>query len=127
MRHVFSSGSGFTISEVAVVIVVMGILALVAVPVFVGIRRASQENAAIHNAKMINAARDGYALTVPSALASWASAADDRSRLALLVSEDLLAGGPDDYLAMDGEYSVTLGADLRARTTLTKAGHAITY
>lgn len=118
---------GYTLSEMIVVIVVIGLLAMIAVPVYSGIRRSSLENAAMHNARLINAARDSYALTIPSAATSWSGAPDDRARLQLLITENLLAGSPDDYLSMSGGYGVQLTGGVRASTVLLHDGTAVTY
>lgn len=118
---------GYTLSEMIVVIVVIGLLAMIAVPVYSGIRRSSLENAAMHNARLINAARDSYALTIPSAATSWSGAPDDRARLQLLITENLLAGSPDEYLSMSGGYGVQLTGGVRASTVLLHDGTAVTY
>ncbi len=118
---------GYTISELTVVIVVIGILSLIAVPVYSGIRASSLQTSAMHTASLINAARDAYALTVPSAVNQWATAVSDSDRLQLLISENLLAGSPADYLAMGGNYAVQLTGDVRSRTVLTQDGNAIPY
>lgn len=124
-RH--ASCRGYTLSEMVVVIVVIGLLAMIAVPVYSGIRRSSLENAAMHNARLINAARDSFALTMPAAATSWGGSADDRARLQLLITENLLAGSPDDYLAMGGGYAVQLTGGVRAPTVLLHDGTAVTY
>ena len=118
---------GYSLGEMAIVIVVMGILATIAVPVYSGIRTSSLQTAAMHSARLINAARDAYALTVPSAAAQWTSAASDSNRLQLLISDNLLSGVPNDYLSMAGDYSVQLSGEVRASTVLTEDGHGIDY
>ena len=118
---------GYSLSEMTIVIVVMGILALVAVPVYSGIRASSLQTAAMHSARLINAARDAFSLTVPAASAQWAAASSDADRLQLLITENLLAGSPNDYLSMSGNYSVQVSGGVRERTVLTEDGHAIDY
>jgi len=118
---------GYSLGEMTIVIVVMGILATIAVPVYSGIRASSLQTAAMHSARLINAARDAFALTVPSATTQWASAASDSDRLQLLISENLLSGIPNDYLSMAGNYSVQLSGDVRSSTVLTENGNAIDY
>ena len=114
-------------AEVIVVVIMLGILAGIAVPVYSGIRRSSLENAAMHHARLVNAARDSFALTVPSAASQWTAAESDEAKLQLLIAQNFLAGSPSDYLAMSGDYSVQLTGALRARTVLLQNGHAIDY
>lgn len=118
---------GYTLGEVVVVIAILGILSAVVVPVYSGLRRSSLEMAAMHHARMINAARESFALTVPSASARWTEAADTEARLRLLIDEQLLGGEVADYLNMSGKYAVELNGPLRARTVLTCAGGAVDY
>lgn len=126
-RYDHGTCRGFTLSEITIVIVVLGVLAMIAVPVYSGIRRSSLENAAMHNARLVNAARDSFALTVPSAMALWNNASDDGARLQLLITENLLAGIPADYLSMGGNYAVQLSGGVRARTVLLHDGNPIAY
>ena len=114
-------------SEIIVVIVVIGLLAMIAVPVYSGIRRSALENAAMHNARLINAARDSYALTIPAAASNWSAAQNDEARLQLLITENLLPGVPTDYLSLSGNYSVQLSGGVRARTVLLRDGSPIEY
>lgn len=118
---------GYTMAEIVVVITVLGVLAAIVVPVYGGLRRSSLETAATHHARLVNAARDSFALTVPSAHAQWANAKDDAARLGLLISENLLAGQAGDYLSMPGDYTVELGGGLRSRTVLKREGVEIVY
>jgi prepilin-type N-terminal cleavage/methylation domain-containing protein len=122
-----TSRRGYTLSEMVVVIVVIGLLAMIAVPVYSGIRRSSLENAAMHNARLINAARDCFALTVPAAATTWGAASDDAARLQLLITENLLAGAPTDYLSMSGGYAVQLTGGVRASTVLLHDGAPTIY
>ena len=118
---------GYTMSEMAIVIVVMGILSLIAVPVYNGIRTSTLETAAMHDARIINSARDAFALTVPGAASQWSAAPADTDRLQLLIAENLLAGSPADYLSMSGNYALQLSGNVRSRTVLMEDGHAIDY
>lgn len=114
-------------SEIIVVIVVIGLLSMIAVPVYSGIRKSALENAAMHNARLVNAARDSYALTIPSAAPTWISAQDDEARLRLLITENLLPGQPSDYLSMSGNYSLQLPGGVRTRTILVLNGTPLGY
>jgi type II secretory pathway pseudopilin PulG len=114
-------------AEIIVVIAVIGVLAGVVIPIYTGVREASQEVAAVQSAKLINAARETYALTVPGAQSAWSAAADDNARLQLLIAHNFLGGQPSQYLAMDGNYSVDLSGGLRAATILMRKGAPVAY
>jgi type II secretory pathway pseudopilin PulG len=116
-----------TVAELIIAVAVVGILALVAVPVFSGVRHASLENAALNNVRLINAARDSFALTNPDAATDWTAASTDEERLRLLIGANLLAGVPSDYSAMPGGYSVQLTGPVRSRTVLLSGGVAVDY
>ena len=118
---------GYSLGEMAIVIAVMGILAFIAVPVYSGIRTSSLQTAAMHSARLINAARDAYVLTVPTAATQWNASTSDADRLQMLISQNLLSGAPSDYLSMAGNYSVSLSGDVRSPTILTEDNHAIDY
>ena len=105
----------------------IGMLSLIAVPVYSGVRRATLQNAAVQNAKLVNAARESYALTIPAAATSWAAAHGDEARLQLLVTENLLSGTASDYLAMSGGFTMELSGSLRAKTILRQDGYAFAY
>ena len=110
-----------------VVIVILGILALIAIPVYSGVRRASLENAAVQNTQLVNAARRSFALTVPNSAAQWVAAGSDGAKLQLLVFAGLLDGNATGYLAMPGGYSISLSGGINNRTDLTHDGAPVTY
>ena len=118
---------GFTMSELVVVIAVLGVLSAIVVPVYTGLRQSSLENAAVQHVRLLNAARDAYALTVPAAATAWNDAPDDMARLQLLLSLNLISGEPDQYLTMNGGYSVDLSGGLRQKTVLKCKGVQLAY
>lgn len=50
----FSSKKGYTMSEIIIVIVVLGLLAAIAVPIYNNVRNAAADNVKIKNADMLN-------------------------------------------------------------------------
>ena len=121
------TGRGFTLSEIMVAIVILGILALIAMPVYSGVRKASLESAAMQNTQLINAAKRSFGLTVPNSAAQWAAASTDTAKLQLLISTGLLDGSPAGYLTMPGGYAIGLPGGINNRTDLTHDGTSISY
>jgi type IV pilus assembly protein PilA len=57
-----SSGAAFTLVEIMIVVVIIGLLAMLALPAWQKIRSASQDKAVFNNARQLAAAADQYYL-----------------------------------------------------------------
>jgi type IV pilus assembly protein PilA len=57
-----NSPSGFTLVEIMVVVVVIGLLASMAIPAFKKIRESSQDKAVFNNARQLSSGSDQYFL-----------------------------------------------------------------
>ena len=63
MKHPFNSSTkGFTLVEIMIVVVIIGLLAAMAIPAFQKVRQASQDKAVLNNARQLSAASDQYFL-----------------------------------------------------------------
>ena len=68
-----SAQKGFTLVEIMIVVVIIGLLAAMAIPAFQKVRIASQDKAVLNNARQMAAAADQYYLEYGSSYAASAS------------------------------------------------------
>jgi prepilin-type N-terminal cleavage/methylation domain-containing protein len=62
MKTKTPSSSGFTLTEIMVVVAIVGLLAAIGIPNFVQARKTSQTNACINNLRQIDGAKQQWAL-----------------------------------------------------------------
>jgi type IV pilus assembly protein PilA len=62
MKRYHSSNRGFTLVEIMIVVVIIGLLAAMAIPAFQKVRTSSQDKAVLNNARQLAAAADQYFL-----------------------------------------------------------------
>jgi len=116
---------GFTLLEILIVVMVIGLLSTMIVGGFTNVVPAGREVAAVNKARIVNAARLTYALTVPDAPTQWANALSDSERSTLLVGAGFLSGAAGDWTSATGGYTLSFGGALRAKTVLKDGGGTI--
>ena len=62
MKSTNRSSKGFTLVEIMIVVVIIGLLAAMAIPAFQKVRQSSQDKAVLNNARQLAAAADQYFL-----------------------------------------------------------------
>jgi type IV pilus assembly protein PilA len=60
--NINGSAKGFTLVEIMIVVVIIGLLASMAIPAFQKVRSNSQDKAVLNNARQLSAAADQYYL-----------------------------------------------------------------
>lgn len=73
MNKSHRSSKGFTLVEIMIVVVIIGLLAAMAIPAFQKVRVASQDKAVLNNARQMAAAADQYYLENGASYASSTS------------------------------------------------------
>lgn len=116
--------AAFTLFEILLVVLAIGILSTMVVGGFSNVVPAGREAAAVNKARIVNAARVTYALTVPDAGNQWSAAGTDVDRAALLISAGTLSGSPADWLAASGGFVLSLTGGMKDKTVLRESGGA---
>jgi len=62
MNKLNRSNKGFTLVEIMIVVVIIGLLAAMAIPAFQKVRQSSQDKAVMNNMRQLGAAADQYFL-----------------------------------------------------------------
>ena len=63
--------NGFTLVEIMIVVVIIGLLAAMAIPAFDKVRQTSQDKAVLNNARQMSAAADQYFLENGTSEVLW--------------------------------------------------------
>jgi type IV pilus assembly protein PilA len=110
-----NSTKGFTLVEIMIVVVIIGLLAAMAIPAFQKVRTNSQDKAVLNNARQLSAGADQYYL---------------ENGVSTVVLSDLI--GPTTYVkALNTVANETYPADFTQGTTITinsiAGGRTITY
>ncbi|HTZ19697.1 MAG TPA: prepilin-type N-terminal cleavage/methylation domain-containing protein [Opitutaceae bacterium] len=121
------SRRGFTLVEVLLVLLVLGLVASMLTGGFSGLLPLGRETVAVTKAREINGARRTYALIVPDAAAQWAAATADTDKVMLLINAKLLNGTAADQLTLPGDYTLSLAGAMRDKTVLKKGTATLDY
>ena len=73
MKNTSRYNKGFTLVEIMIVVVIIGLLAAMAIPAFQKVRVASQDKAVLNNARQMSAAADQYYLEAGASFANSSS------------------------------------------------------
>jgi type IV pilus assembly protein PilA len=73
MNNMHKSTKGFTLVEIMIVVVIIGLLAAMAIPAFQKVRSSSQDKAVLNNMRQLGAAADQYFLENGTSNANIAS------------------------------------------------------
>lgn len=91
---------GFTLVEIMIVVLIIGLLAAIALPGFARARTRAQENACINNLRQIESAKDQYAM-------DFGLTTGQSVTLTNLISEEILKSAPSCPVGGEAAYNDT--------------------
>jgi type IV pilus assembly protein PilA len=103
---------GFTLVEIMIVVVIIGLLAVMAIPAFNKVRRTSQENVIVNNVRIISSAAEQYFIEKGVSTVAWTE---------LYVSND-----PDNSYLKSVPKSVAGENYANAFSTITQTENSLT-
>lgn len=118
---------GFSLPELLLVVVLIGLLASVLSGGFAHLIPFGRQEVALGRARLVNAAKSTYALLEPEAFQRWSEAGDDAAKLQLLLDTRILEGSPNDYLHPTVDHALQMPVSLREPCVILRAGTPLTY
>nr|MBI1231034.1 prepilin-type N-terminal cleavage/methylation domain-containing protein [Cytophagales bacterium] len=112
------NNNGFTLVEIMIVVAIIGLLAAIAVPNFVRARETAQKNAIINNLRVIESAKQQWALEKKKASADTPVATDLTPYLKGNNMPTAVAGETYNINAVNTEATATLAAAIDGFTQL---------
>jgi prepilin-type N-terminal cleavage/methylation domain-containing protein len=109
MKNKVNRKAGFTLVEIMIVVAIIGLLAAIAIPNFVRARTTSQMNACINNLRLIDSAKQQWALEQRQNSTSQPAGTDLQVYLGHGSAGELPSCPADPNQAWSSSYSSTLG------------------
>lgn len=112
------NNNGFTLVEIMIVVAIIGLLAAIAVPNFVRARETAQKNAIINNLRVLESAKQQWALEKKKASADVPVSTDLTPYLKGNNMPTAVAGETYNINAVNAEATATLAAAIDGFTQL---------
>jgi prepilin-type N-terminal cleavage/methylation domain-containing protein len=119
---------GFTVAEILLVLAIMGIIGAVGTPMYLNLREAAEQKAAIAKANTLNAAMLAFRDKIADPDTKWTAASSDAAKFTLLVNNGCLpmASTSLTTYAPVG-YTYAFSTNLITKVTLKKGTAAVAY
>ena len=126
MKKTNARKQGFTLVEIMIVVAIIGLLAAIAIPNFVRARTTSQQDACINNLRLIDAAKQQWALEQSQSSTSTMTGTDIQPYLGHGGGGELPACPADSTQTWAASYGTTLNAvNVKPTCSIVPATHVL--
>ncbi|MGP8199377.1 MAG: type II secretion system protein [Limisphaerales bacterium] len=126
MKNNVSRKSGFTLVEIMIVVAIIGLLAAIAIPNFVRARTTSQMDACINNLRLIDAAKQQWALEQNQSSTGTPTGSDLQPYLGHGSSGELPWCPADGTATWAASYSANLGTvSVKPQCSIVSSSHIL--
>lgn len=125
--NIMRARKAFTLIEIMVVVIAVGILLSMMVLSFGKVKQSMEDKGAIHQAEILESAKNAYAFEVRDAETNYGAAGDDQARYALI--RDRIPDAPINLSDLANGYTFAMGSTVSSSVSITRDddGSSLSY